>query len=133
MQNVLQLVLKQPEGKLPFIGVLFSNDYVGARESQRMVNEYNKSIYKLEFKPIKNEINKIDIVVSQYIHDLKSEYKDVTMDAEKLKRFLAFNYNAKHFNFGHIGIKNNKHYPLRTSSKGSLWVLKLDEVKINVI
>ena len=133
MQNTLQLVLKQPEGKLPFIGILFSNEYVGARENQRMVNEYGNSLYKLEFRPIKNEVTKIDIIISQYVHDLKGEYKDVAMDAEKLKRFLAFNYNAKYFNFGHIGIKQNKHYPLRTSSKGSIWVLKLEEAKINVI
>lgn len=133
MENVLQLVLKNPEGKLPFIGILFPSDYLGARENQRMVNEFKNSLYKVEFRPIKNEATKIDVIVTQYVHNLKGEYKNVQMNAEKLKKFLDFNYNAKYFNFGHISVKHNNHYPLKTSHKGDIWVLRVEEVKINMI
>ncbi len=61
---------------------------------------------------------------------LKGDYKDVSVNLEKLKKFLKSNFNTKFFNFGHITVKHNQHQLLKTSVNGAKWVLKVDEIKI---
>ena len=129
MQNNIEIVFKQPEGKLPFIGLLYSNAYNGKTDNQDIVNSYKNYTYKLDIEPLK-QVNRVNIHLHQPGMNLKAEYKDVSVNFEKLKKFLTINFNAKFFNFGHITVSRNAHELLRTSINSEFWVLKLDEIKV---
>ena len=126
--KALELILKQPQDKLPFLGILFESSFDGERVNQSIVNSYKTYLYNLELEPIDDD--KMNITIREEKMNFKYTYQNVKFDAEKLSKFLQFNKDATLFNFSHIKQEYDKHIVLKTSVNRALYVLKVKEVKL---
>ena len=121
----LELVLKLPENKPPYIGLLFQSEYKASYINQFYVNEFGGKYYKLVIEPFEDMLS-----VSLVSKELKLfySYKVKKYDIFKLQRFLGV---AKYepVNFGHVLMKNDKHYPARTMTELKIWVLTIQKIE----
>lgn len=123
----LELVLKLPANKPPYIGILFHSLYYASRVNEGWVNEYPGIEYGLILEPKQNELL-INLVSKPY--RLFYTYDVVKYDAFKLRKFLLNLKSGAPVNFGHVLMKNDKHIPAHTSSASKIWVLSIKEVKL---
>jgi len=120
----LELVLKRPKDKPPFIGVLFQNEFRAAKFNEWWILNPNETTnIGLEIEP-KKELLELRIV---HAYANGSIYKIQNFHAFELHQFLIYAMSQQLVNFGHVLIKENKHIPARTLND-KLWVLKINKI-----
>jgi len=120
----MELVVKLPKGKLPFIGVVFSNVWSAERENKHCIENEWTDTFKLRLIPKERSID------VHFIHHGQSTYvyKDLIYSPEKLVKFIYASRGASLFNFSHLICENNKHLVVKSATNRRLWVLKMDEI-----
>lgn len=121
----LQLVLKRPKDKPPFLGVLFDSEFKASRYNEWWIqNPGEATRIGLMIEP-KRGVLEIKIVPA-YANG--SVYRIEDFKPFELQQFLIYAMSQKVVNFGHVIIKENKHIPVRTNN-GKLWVLKISNIE----
>src|ERR1043165_5384368 len=121
----MELVMKLPKDKPPYIGVVFTDDYAAASKHKDAPNTYKDGFYDLQI--IFKSRNRIDIKLMGACNGF---YEDVRCNVDALIRFLYMTREATHYNFGHVVLKGNEHVAARTLNK-VLWVLKVKKIDIS--
>ena len=121
----MELVLKQPVGKPPFIGILFKDQLVAEKTNKSPIENYFTDIYNIAFEPNNDKVN---LTLSSNIHSYC--YEGIKYDAQKLLKFLAVTRNNHLFNFSHIIDKQGQHTVVKSTINRRLWVLKVGTVEI---
>lgn len=121
----LELVLKLPKNKRPYIGILFQSEYKASYINQYWVNEFGGQDYKLIIEP-HPEVLLVSLVNKRLM--LFYSYEVKKFDGERLKKFLEL-VRGKTINFGHVLLKNDKHYPARTMTELKIWVLEITKIE----
>lgn len=124
----LELILKMPPGKLPFIGILFKDrygEYKASQTNEHWVNNFKQEKYQLLLVPGQKWMN-----IHLFSKDLHCDclYENVKYNPETLKRFLHLN-KGNTYNFSHIVPDEKGHKVVRTAAKKELFVLKIEKVK----
>jgi hypothetical protein len=123
----MELILKQPPGKPPFIGILFNKEYEASKLNQAQVQVNNLFYFKVILEPIGTELN-LTIKLDEWL--FKYTYEGLNYDPDKLKRFLFDTMGAEVYNFGHVVLKNDAHLLVKTLSTQSYFVLRVKELKL---
>ncbi len=124
----MKLVIKLPEGKLPFIGVRFNNSWNAAKTNEDLIEYHHKEVYTIKFVIKAQTVN-----LNLYCKDrsIQRHYKDVEFEPEKLKRWMQLTEGLSGFNFGHTFMNGNKEEVGRfTHDLKRLYVLKVDKWEI---
>lgn len=125
----MELILKQPEGKHPFIGILFNNEYQAAKLNQAQVQVNNLFYYKIIFEP---KADKIDLTLKMDDWLFTYKYEGLKYNSDKLKRFLFSTMGAECYNFSHLLLKGDNHHVVKTLSTQTHFILKVTEVNLLV-
>jgi hypothetical protein len=123
----MELILKQPPGKHPFIGILFNKEYEASKLNQAQVQVNNLYYYKAILEPLGSKLN-LTIKLDEWL--FKYTYEGLNYDPDKLKRFLFDTMGAEVYNFGHVVLKNDAHLLVKTLSTQSYFVLRVKELKL---
>ncbi len=123
----MELVLKQPKDKPPFLGILFTSEYTGSKLNSDFVINHKGEFFKLTIEPVGSKIN---ITIASEYDTLKYTYLDVKYDFNKLKEFIIATRQVKLFNFSHLKLQENKHIVLKTLAELQLFVIKINEVTV---
>jgi hypothetical protein len=124
----LELVLKMPAGKPPFIGILFKGQRVEHKAAQiheHWANFHKDAEYNIILEPRDRWMN-----IRLVNRSLKCDclYADIKYKPDVLQRFLAVN-KGKVYNFSNLILDDEgKHKVVRTWSKKELFVLKVTKV-----
>jgi hypothetical protein len=124
--ETLEIVTIYTENKLPYVGILFENEFTAQRANQSWVNENSEDEYELYMEVSKGNsltVNLIKLPTRQTYSYLVSRYDD-----EKLN-FFAMCANWNGVNFGHVVKENGKFKAVRTAQKNKLYVLKVKKVE----
>lgn len=121
----LELILKLPKDKLPFVGILFNDSYAASTTNKGWANSYREDLYTLEVIPKGDLIADMRIVCSCG----KGHYTDVKCNMQALKRFVQITHYHPYIHFGHAYLKNGEHQIAKTSNMAN-WVLKLATIKV---
>jgi hypothetical protein len=123
----MELVLKLPKGKPPFIGIEFPNEFNGQRANTDLVNNYKESKYRLLLEPTEK-----GLTITLSSHDLATPrvYKNIGFNAGKLKNWLNYVGGAPHINFGHVYIEHNAHKIVFVFGTRRNFVLKVTNIEI---
>jgi hypothetical protein len=122
----LELVVKFPENKPPFMGILYENEFTGKRLNQNWVSTYGSFYYQLRIEP---DLDFLKVTLSQKELGEKYDYLISRYDREKLKTFLDRAKKVKQVNFGHVIKEYDDLKIIKTSVSGKVWVLKIDNVE----
>lgn len=122
----LELVVKFPEKKPPFMGVLYENEFTGRRLNQSWVNTYGKFSYQIRIEP---DLDFLKVTLSQKELGEKYDYLISHYDERKLKDFLERTKNLKQINFGHVTKEFDDLKIIKTSVGNKVWVVKVDNVE----
>lgn len=125
----MELVLKLPKGKPPFVGVLFEQEYQGADLNLDLYKAHGHRPYKLVLEPIKLRIHLRliceDIVTVRFYNGLK-------YDLQRLNDWMYLTKKAKLFTFGHVVFRDDKHYPVRIHPGNKPFALKVESLELLV-
>ena len=125
----MELILKQPENKPPFIGILFTNIFEAERKNESMVKGYPECSFNLSMEPITAAIN---LILQPDTFSTQFSYTGVKYHYEALKKFLEATAGSPTYNFGHIIKPLDTHEVVRTRSQRKLFVVKLKSIKLIV-
>lgn len=132
---IMELVLKQPIGKLPFIGVLFEKEFEASKVNQFLVQPEKVVYYKILLEllgDVREELY-INLTLRHEETNFKFTYEKLKydiFDAHNKLKWLENTRNADLFNFGHIINKHGNHQLVKTLSTHNHFVLKVDEIKM---
>lgn len=101
----MKLIVKLPEGKLPFIGVRFNNAWNAAKTNEDLLEYHHTATYHLKFV-----IKQDSLMLSLYCKErsIQRHYMNLEFEPEKLKRWLQITEGLRGFNFGHTFMNKNK-------------------------
>lgn len=121
----MELILKTPANKPPFIGILFQKDYEAARLNQNLVNNYKNHQYELIIEPTGSLLN-----LRLYSEDIPFfyQYLGVSYSSDKLKSWYYNNKSNPEFNFSHLSATNDDLKVVRTLIGNKLFVLKIRKI-----
>lgn len=122
----LGLIIKFPERKPPFLGVVYPSSFVASRTNQSWVNTYGSLNFQLRFEP---DYGLLKITLSQSELGEKYDYPITIFDEKKVRDFVLKAKNLKQINFGHVIEKEDEHIVVKTSVGNKLWVLKINKVE----
>ncbi len=122
----MELALKLPKGKLPFIGIVFHSVREACRLNEHLINEPKDKIYTLTFlQPNKDGVeirvrseNGKDYVI----------YQRVKCNPVQLENFMFMTNRFQDFNFGHILRDFDRDIIVKTNELGKPFVLKLQGI-----
>lgn len=120
----MELVLKIPQGKPPFVGILFAVTHEAAALNADLVINHRHKNYKLIFEVVGTHLNLRliceDLVTVRF-------YNHIKFSPEKLKSWLYIIYSKKVtvINFGHITTVKDKHELVKTTPQSKNFVLKV--------
>lgn len=126
----MELVLKLPKGKLPFIGILFDSSSTAGKTNAEIVEQFSKEEFEVLLEHTQTALNlrlicKARVMVYFYNH--------LSIAPEKLKSWLYITRDMKLFNFGHI-YKELDDHKLAISSPGRKpFVVKVVSLKIMAV
>lgn len=123
----MELILKRPRNKPPFIGILFQDEYEASTLNQSWVNSYNTYLYNITLEPDGKEIT---LKLSLDGYGLNHRYKNLRHDPEKLYRFLYETKAHGKFNFAHLIMVRDKHTVVSTTVNRALFVLGVKKVTL---
>ncbi|MCC6370216.1 MAG: hypothetical protein IT236_04345 [Bacteroidia bacterium] len=97
----MRLVLKLPQNKPPFIGILFENEETirGEKLHTEIVERYPHCTYEIVFEHTRTALN-LRLLCQERV--MVYFYNHLGFDAENLKSWLYFTREAQAFTFGHI-------------------------------
>ncbi len=125
----MELVLKLPKGKPPFVGVLFEQEYHGADMNVDLYKTHGNRAYKLVLEPIKTKINLRliceEIVTVRFYNGLKYNH-------ERLNDWIYLTKNTSAYTFGHVVFREDKHFSVRVHPGGKPFVLKVESFELLV-
>lgn len=122
----MELELKLPDGKPPFIGIIFQNEWDGYMNKE-WADSYHTSLYQLIFEPAGETLK---ITFSSRNWNFKYTYQPVKYDLDKLKKFMQATKGSRVYNFGHIIWKEGNHKVIRTRANARMILFKIDQVKV---
>ncbi len=121
----MELVLKLPKDKPPFMGILFDNSYKAATLNQNFVNDLQNRQFNMVITPAGLTLRLIcENPYSSY------DYTELTCDMEKFKHWLVQPRPLGYFNFSHIMRKYDKDEVVRTLKDRKLFVLQIWNLEI---
>ena len=123
----MELVLKLPKGKPPFVGVLFELEYHGADMNVDLYRTHGNRPYKLILEPNKKQIN-LRLICEEIV--TVRFYNSLKYNNERLNDWVYLTKNAKAFTFGHVVFKEDKHHPVRIHPGGKPFVLKVESFEL---
>jgi hypothetical protein len=123
----MELVVKLPKGKLPFIGIKFAEMHEANELNKDLMNNYSTCIFKVILEPHKNEMN-LRLICEEKL--LVRFYNGLKYDPEKLKAWIYLTKTAKSFNFSHIYQLGDKEKVAMAIMSRKLFVLKLEGYEI---
>jgi hypothetical protein len=134
----VELVLKNPKDKPPFIGILFDDQstFSDRQQNREFVDEYKRlwmtreTVFKVQFEPYTTHVN-IQLFCSNPISI--RNYQKVKYNPAKLEEWWRLNRFIRIFNFGHIILNNNNHEVIKTEPKMNLFVLPVTRIDIKVL
>lgn len=122
----MELVVKLPKDKPPFIGIVFENRYEASRLNQDLVNQHKDKLFTIVLEPIAR-IN-LRLICSEI--NFFYQYMSLKCDAEKLKRWMQnINHDTK-INFSHLIREKDKDIVIETMTDRKLFVLKVESIRI---
>lgn len=122
----LELILKLPTDKLPFIGIHFNNSYAASSKNKTYANNYRSDLYTLCISP-KSDVA-IDILLQSSIAN--GQYREVKCNMQALRRFIQLTHYHPYIHFGHIYSDKGEHKIAKTTNMDN-WVLKLAKIVVN--
>lgn len=125
----MELILKRPKNKPPFIGILFKDEYEASTLNQSWVNSYKDSLYTITFEP---EGKDLTLRFSLDGYGLNYRYKNLKHDSEKFFRFMYETKTHGRFNFAHLILVKDKHVVVSTTVNRALFVLGVKKVSLLV-
>lgn len=124
----LELIVKLPKEKLPFIGIVFEDTYQASSINRSSVNNYKNSIYQVVLEP---KGDKLDLRLLCAGHGLNYLYENVKFNQEKVMKFLYITKNEQAFNFSHCVRNGDNLEVVKTMANRTLFVLKVDKLIVN--
>lgn len=118
-------MLKKPENKPPFIGILYEREFEATRTNSNWVNNYYMDKYELIFEP---KGTKITVRLINKGMGLDHPYENLDYKPELFKTFLRTTKSMKVFNFSHLINTLDGHKVVKTASTSRLFVLKVEKV-----
>lgn len=122
----LELVMKFPESKLPFMGILYESEFAAKRINQGWVNTYGSYSYQIRIEP---DFDFLKVTLSQKELGEKYDYLISRFDEVRLREFLTKTKSFKQINFGHVLKEYDDLKIIKTSVANKLWVVKVDNVE----
>ena len=95
----LELVLKMPKGKAPFIGILFEIERDGAKLHAEVMERYQNEAYEVVMEHTQRVLN-LRLICKEKV--LVCFYNHLKVDTAKLNSWLYLTKDCKAFTFGHI-------------------------------
>ena len=125
----MELVLKLPKGKPPFIGILFQSATEAEKLNSDLVVDHRYLNYKIIFEIIADHLN-IRLICEELV--TVRFYNHVVYDPEKLKSWLYVLKTGKttSVNFSHLILKDNKHTLVKAYQQKIYFVLKVANCKV---
>lgn len=126
----MKLILKLPEGKPPFVGVLLKesdNRSYPERLNEDLINEHKYAGYCLTFEFTNNLLN---LALVSAKGDIVRHYKDVEFEGAQLASWVYATRNASSFNFGHVRIERGKECIVKTWGKKINFVLAVQSYDV---
>jgi hypothetical protein len=121
----MELVMKLPKDKPPYLGVMFYDDYAAMSKNKGCANNYRDSFFSVLIIPTGR--NRIDIKITCGASN--GSYEDVRCNVDALIRFLYMTKDVKRYNFGHVVEKEGEHKVARTTNN-SPWNLKVNKIEV---
>jgi hypothetical protein len=122
----MQLVLKLPANKAPFIGViLHGQEQSGLLNADLILKHQNKK-YRIIIEHIHHVLN-LRLICEEIVS--VRFYDHLEFDPEQLKSWLYVIKRANYVNFSQLKLVNEKLSVLRTSPQNKLFVLKIYKVE----
>lgn len=125
----MELILKLPPNKPPFIGILFRDKYRACTLNKSWVNNYNTHKYKIVLQ-VKGMV--VDLIITEEGMGFRHTYEDLKYDSQKLLKFMRQTKEDKLFNFGHIITVLDNHEVVKTLANQRLYVLKVVKIKFEM-
>lgn len=95
----MELVLKMPKGKAPFMGILFEIEREGERLHADIVEKYQNESFEVVLEHTKQVLN-LRLICKEKV--MVYFYNHLRVDANKLNSWLYLTKDCKAFTFGHI-------------------------------
>ncbi len=125
----MDLVLKLPKNKPPFIGILFPKylTHDAKKENVDLICSTNSSPCRIILEPLKNELN-IRLICEEKV--TVRFYSGIKYNPIKLKDWLYLTTKATKFNFAHLDIEFDKHIVLKEASGYKYMLFHMESVKL---
>ena len=125
----MELVLKVPKGKPPFIGVLFESDqhHSGEKLHADMVEKHGGASYRIVLEHTPSALN-MRVICEENV--MVYFYNHLSFDAERLKSWLYITKNCGQFNFGHVGKSLGNHKLLLSVPQRKKFFVKVNAVAL---
>lgn len=125
----MKLVVKLPEGKLPFIGVRFNNSWNASKTNEELIESYSSEIYTVKFEIQTPQVLHLSLQCKDKA--IQKWYKDLEYEPEKLKRWMQLTRGLSGFNFGHTFMRGNDETIARFAHDlKRVYVLKVERYEV---
>jgi hypothetical protein len=121
----MELELKVPKGKLPFVGIRFNNSFAAVSTHKEMVDLFKKTALKMR---LERAGDRLFVRLISDSPNREYRYTQVVYDWSKLQIFLAV--PTKEWNFGHIINVNGRDQVVKTIPDNKVFTVKLDDIQI---
>lgn len=123
-QEQVELELKFPPDKPPFIGIRFENVFKASSLNKDLVENHNHVAYKFVIEPT-GLFAKIRLIGDNSFQT--REYLNISYKPEQIKKLLRIGRQCK---FGHIIQIEGEDKPVKTSITYKLFVLMIGEIRV---
>ncbi len=123
----MELVLKLPKNKPPFIGVLFNYELDAVTKNKDWAENSNPFTYDLILEPSQ----KLFITLAKDSHF--SDRYEVNYDPITLLKFLHHTKTSQAFTFGHLYLKSGAITIPRTRAQNAKLLFKIQKIKIPML
>ncbi len=121
----MNLALKVPKGKAPFIGVE-SGEHVAGDTNKDLVLDHSEKEYKIVLEHTRTRLH-LRLICEELV--TVRFYESLQFDPGKLKDWLYITRKSTQFNFGHIYVKGNTDFIARVYPEKKTFVLKVINVE----
>jgi hypothetical protein len=126
MIEKLELVLKFPELKPPFMGVKYEREFTGSRVNQSWVNSYGRELYQIRLEP-EGDVIRVTITTEKVAN--RYTYVISKFNSKKIEEFIGRIGIGQLINFGHVIQIEDELKIIRTSVSNKNWVLQVNKIE----
>lgn len=125
----MELVLKIPRDKPPFIGILFPQylTHDAKKENTDLIYPHNTSPCRIILEPLKEELN-IRLICEEKV--TVRFYSHIKYNPTKLKDWLYLTQKATKFNFAHLDIEYDRHIVLKELGSKRNIIFHIESVRL---